>query len=272
MDRLIYTALTGLQRAQESQAVTAHNLANLSTPGFRREMASLSSAYLTPTCAASSARVQSGGESPHDLRAAGRVETTGNPLDVALDGGAWLAVLDDAGIARAHVVGHHTGALIAVELAAAHPSRVASIVLSGPVYCDEKGRETLRPHFVQWHVQPDGSHLVEKWTKFSKWTSPASLVQRLLLDLFRAGETSEAGHFALLVYRMEDRLPLVHCPGLLIFGSRDPFADRSIEPIFLKQLSPGRAIQLEMGVFGPNEQPDAFARAVLEFLGTLAAR
>ncbi len=182
---------------------------------------------------------------------------------------AVIAVLDDAGIARAHIVGHHTGMLIAVELAATRPTRVASIVLSGPVYTDEKGRETLRPYFVQWQVQPDGSHLMEKWTKFSKWTSPAALVQRLLLDLFRAGETSEAGHFALLVYRMEDRLPLVHCPGLLIFGSRDPFADRSIEPIFLKQLSPGRALVLDMGVFGPNEQPDAFARAVLEFLGTL---
>jgi flagellar basal-body rod protein FlgF len=97
MDRLIYTALTGLQRAQESQAVTAHNLANAQTPGFRREMASLSAGYLTPGGADASARVQSGGESPHDLLNPGRVETTGAPLDIAMDGGAWLAVADADG-------------------------------------------------------------------------------------------------------------------------------------------------------------------------------
>lgn len=97
MDRLIYTALTGLQRAQEAQGVTAHNLANLSTPGFRREMAALSAGYVTPAGAAGSARVQSGGEAPHDLLGPGRVDHTGSPLDVAMNGGAWLAVSDAEG-------------------------------------------------------------------------------------------------------------------------------------------------------------------------------
>lgn len=97
MDRLVYTALTGLQRAQEAQAVTAHNLANAATPGFRQEMAALSAAWLTPGGAALTARAQSGGESPHDLMRAGRIEATGAALDIAMDGGAWLAVADDSG-------------------------------------------------------------------------------------------------------------------------------------------------------------------------------
>ncbi|MFN3591701.1 MAG: flagellar basal body rod protein FlgF [Thermaurantiacus sp.] len=99
MDRLVYTALTGLQRSWEAQAVTAHNLANAGTPGFRREMAALATGFLAPPPegAALATRVQSGGESPHDLLRAGRIETTGNPLDVAMNGGAWLAVEDVAG-------------------------------------------------------------------------------------------------------------------------------------------------------------------------------
>lgn len=97
MDRLIYTALTGLQRAEERQQVTANNLANAQTPGFRREMAALEAGWLAPGGAALSSRVQSGAESPHDLLNAGRVEATGNALDIALDGGAWLAVADDTG-------------------------------------------------------------------------------------------------------------------------------------------------------------------------------
>lgn len=97
MDKLIYTALTGLQRADERQQVTAHNLANAQTPGFRREMAALSAGWLTPDGSALTARIQSGGEAPHDLLSTGRVEVTGNALDVAMNGGAWLTVADNGG-------------------------------------------------------------------------------------------------------------------------------------------------------------------------------
>lgn len=92
MDRLIYTTLSGLQRASEAQAVTAHNLANAQVPGFRREMAALAPAWAVGEGSALTTRVQSGGESPHDLLHAGRTEVTGAPLDIAMDGGAWLAV------------------------------------------------------------------------------------------------------------------------------------------------------------------------------------
>lgn len=97
MDKLIYTALTGMQRADERQQVTAHNLANAQTPGFRREMAALASGWLSPGGAALSSRVQSGGEAPHDLLKTGRIEMTGNELDIAMNGGAWLTVGDDQG-------------------------------------------------------------------------------------------------------------------------------------------------------------------------------
>ncbi len=47
-----------------------------------------------------------------------------------------LDLLDGLGIARAAVVGHHTGAVIAAELAAAHPDRVERLVLSNSPYVD----------------------------------------------------------------------------------------------------------------------------------------
>ena len=97
MDRLVYTALTGLQRAQEAQGVTANNLANLSTPGFRREMAALSSGWLVAGGPSGSARVQSGGEAPVNLTEPGRVLPTDRSLDIAIEGDAWLGVQDAAG-------------------------------------------------------------------------------------------------------------------------------------------------------------------------------
>jgi len=185
--------------------------------------------------------------------------------------GAIVEVWDRLGIASAWVVGHHTGAVIGVELAAAFPERVAGLVLSGPVYLDAAGREALARHFVQWRVREDGAHLIEKWQKFLAWVPDPPLVQRLVVDLFRAGETSEQGHFAVAAYRMEERLPLVRCPGLLVYGTRDPFASRERAGPFRAVLHPSEEVVLDAGVFLPNEAPAAFADAVRTFIDRVRA-
>ncbi len=176
------------------------------------------------------------------------------------------AVLDQLNIRRAVLVGHHTGAIIAVELAASRGERVEGIVLSGPVYTDAATRARLAAVFAQWHVQSDGSHLEEKWSKFARWTADYRIVQRAIVDLLRAGETSEFGHFAVADYRMEDRLGLVRCPTLLIFGLRDPFRFEGSESAFCAALKDCRSLTLDGGVFLPNECPDEFASAILDFL------
>jgi pimeloyl-ACP methyl ester carboxylesterase len=184
--------------------------------------------------------------------------------------GSVLAVLDELRVQRVCLVGHHTGAVIAVELAAGHPDRVERVALSGPVYTDAAGRAALARHFAQWRVRPDGSHLMEKWKKLLGWCSDPALAQRVLVDLLRAGESSEQGHFAVAAYRMEDRLPLVRCSGLLLHGRRDPFsAPERTEPL-RRALGPAREAFLDAGVFAPSEAPAAYAAAVLGFLGANA--
>jgi flagellar basal-body rod protein FlgF len=95
MDRLIYTALTGMTaRARESQ-VTANNLANAQVPGFRRELVVQEGRYIAPRSAnagAHAARAQAGAPSLSTPAVAGRVQATGRAMDVALAGDAWLAV------------------------------------------------------------------------------------------------------------------------------------------------------------------------------------
>lgn len=180
--------------------------------------------------------------------------------------GVAIDVLDTLGIERATVVGHHTGAVIAVEMAAAYATRVDRVVLSGPVYTDAAGREDLRRFFKQWTVAPDGSHLLEKWTRMHQWLPHPELVQRLVVDLFRAGEASEQGHLAVADYRMEERLSSVRCPALLLFCTRDPFTTpERVEPL-RNAFVPCRVTSIEAGVFAANEQPERYAQAVLDYL------
>ncbi len=180
---------------------------------------------------------------------------------------AMTAVLDELDIAKAIVVGHHTGALIAVEMAAASPARVDRVVLSGPIYMDAGTRAHLRPLFEQWRVQGDGSHLKKKWDAMHAWLPRPDLVQRFVVDIFRAGETSEQGHIGAANYRMEDRLPLVRCPGLLIFGKRDVFAPTEQAEPFRHALRPCHEARLDAGMFPANEVPAEFAKVLLDYVG-----
>ncbi|MBL8341438.1 MAG: flagellar basal-body rod protein FlgF [Rubrivivax sp.] len=90
MDRLIYLAMAGAKATMQRQDVLAHNLANASTNGFRAEMQAFRAVPVRGEGA--STRVYALESTVgHDDRA-GPVQTTGRPLDVAVQGKAWLAV------------------------------------------------------------------------------------------------------------------------------------------------------------------------------------
>jgi 3-oxoadipate enol-lactonase len=69
-----------------------------------------------------------------DNRGSGRSGSPG-PFSVADMAGDALAVLDDAGIGAAHVLGASLGGMIAQEFAVRHPDRVRRLVLA----CTSRG-------------------------------------------------------------------------------------------------------------------------------------
>lgn len=89
MDRLIYTAMTAMNAAMDRQRVTANNLANASTPGFRQEIFAVTPAVLRDGSLEARAPAR-GNVRGADMRV-GRVVPTGNALDVALEGAALIA-------------------------------------------------------------------------------------------------------------------------------------------------------------------------------------
>jgi flagellar basal-body rod protein FlgF len=95
MDRLIYTALSGMRGAMARQTATANNLANASTTGFRAEMSSASALWLRG--AGLESRVPTTQQVVAADMAPGSVTSTGRDLDVAMQGDALLAVQADDG-------------------------------------------------------------------------------------------------------------------------------------------------------------------------------
>jgi flagellar basal-body rod protein FlgF len=95
MDRLIYTALSGMRGAMARQTTTANNLANANTTGFRAEMSSAQALWLRG--AGLQSRVETSQQVVAADMAPGSVTDTGRELDVAMQGDALLAVQAEDG-------------------------------------------------------------------------------------------------------------------------------------------------------------------------------
>jgi len=90
MDRMIYLSMSGAKAMMQRQDVLANNLANASTTGFRAELQAFRAVPVRGDGA--STRVYALETTTGYDPAAGPAQQTGRPLDVALQGNAWLAV------------------------------------------------------------------------------------------------------------------------------------------------------------------------------------
>lgn len=90
MDRLVYTALSGLNGQMDAQATIANNIANASTIGFRADRVNFERLMIKGD--GHNSRLPSA-ETVVDMdRRAGTVVQTGRDLDLAITGDNWLAV------------------------------------------------------------------------------------------------------------------------------------------------------------------------------------
>lgn len=93
MDKLVYTAATGLRAHLAAQAAIANNMANGNTTGFRADRVVFDQIKLSDGGTTLEARSPTSEEVTDADRRAGAVQQTGRPLDVAVNGeDNWLAV------------------------------------------------------------------------------------------------------------------------------------------------------------------------------------
>ncbi|WP_326523259.1 flagellar basal-body rod protein FlgF [Sphingomonas sp.] len=91
MDRMVYTALSGLKGQMAAQASIANNIANASTTGFRADRVAFQQMMLKGGEGHAS-RAPTAEEVLDADRRAGTIMSTGRDLDIAIPGTAWMAV------------------------------------------------------------------------------------------------------------------------------------------------------------------------------------
>ncbi len=181
MDRLIYTALSGMQASMDRQRVIASNMANAQTVGFRAEL--LDQRPVTIDGDSLDARVMDDAQVRGAMMDQGEIVQTGKPLDIALQGDILLAVqADDGGEAytrRGDLSVSPTGLLVNGE---GHPV----LGEAGPITVPLGGKTSIAPDgavTVGDPAKPDEPPQVVGQIKLAGWRG--SPIAKGLDGLFR---------------------------------------------------------------------------------------
>jgi pimeloyl-ACP methyl ester carboxylesterase len=196
-----------------------------------------------------------------------------------------VAVLDAAGIERAHIVGLSMGAFATLHFGLDRPERALSLVIAGIGYGAEKAREAefrAQAEAAARGFESQGSRAFAE-----VYGESAARVQlqakdprgwREMVDWLGEHDPSGAANTMRGVqahrpslYDLENRLRQLALPTLIIAGDED---DQTLQPgIFLKRTIPASGLLVLPKTGHPInlEEPDAFNRAVAEFLAQVAA-
>ncbi|WP_439657653.1 alpha/beta fold hydrolase [Lentzea sp. HUAS TT2] len=188
-----------------------------------------------------------------------------------------LAALDALGVDRTALLGHHTGGVVAVELAAAVPERITAAVLSSTPWTDAGFRRSHGdgPGVDDAPRDPGGGHLLTWWEQRRPYYPRAAtgLLDRFVRDALAPGVDPREGHLACARYEMERRIGRVTAPVLLLGGADDPFALPALEPL-ARNLNAAEVVHRTVIGGGTvalmEDKADEVAAAVLPFLHRFA--
>jgi pimeloyl-ACP methyl ester carboxylesterase len=183
---------------------------------------------------------------------------------------AVLAVLDQLGIERTHVLGHHTGSLTAVELAARHAHRVDSVILGGLlVMRDDAERDAYRPylHTYAFDLDSRGAFL-DRYPRgpLNDWLTRDDPEQYWLESVayMQGARTFTATYECTLVYDAIDALPTIRRPTLFLDQEQGRCHEHTVR---VAPLVPGSEYVCLPGTSeGCLDAPEEFAAAALAFL------
>ncbi len=191
------------------------------------------------------------------------------PVSIDALAGALPAVLDQIADGPVHLLGHHTGAMIAAALAARCPERLDSLILNGVPLFDADERaffSTFR--FAPLEPRADGGHLLDAWQQRLKatpgWTDLAAM-HRHVATMLANPDRYHWGFEAAFAHDMAADLMRITARTLVLTNTGEDLCAASQRAA---KMRPDWAYAaLEGGTHDiVDEQPEAWAAAVASFI------
>jgi 3-oxoadipate enol-lactonase len=209
-----------------------------------------------------------------DNRGVGGSAAAPHPLSLEQMADDAVAVLDDAGVADAHVMGASMGGVLAQILAVRHPERVRSLVLSCTACRHHEWRREL---FEDWAAAVLADGMGALGGEGLRWLIGPRLHRRLgmwLNLMARILQQAPPENFAAQVQailaasdQLRFELVNVRAPTLVITGSQDLLTPLGDAEELAELITGARLLEVRgVGHALMAEAPNAFNRAVTAFL------
>jgi len=181
----------------------------------------------------------------------------------------FLQAIDNLGVDSFYVAGVHTGAAMALELAAyTSPKRVLGVVFSGLPLLTEQAKNAARHRIGRPSAREDGAHMVEIWAnRRASWGETADLPQMMMgvRDLLLCYDLYPQAYEAIFSYDARSALTSLRCPSLFLNAEFDALAKSDAE--VAGEL--GAKLKIVGGVMGqlPWRSPETYAEELAAFIG-----
>jgi len=208
-----------------------------------------------------------------DNRGVGRSDVPPGPYPISTMAADAAAVMDSAGVNRAHVFGISMGGMIAQEFALQYPERVRSLILG----CTSHGgpEAVLADAEVVTTLMARGTMSAEDGIRaMVPFIYDASTRRERIeedLEIRRRTFPTAAGYFAqvqgIFAFEARSRLPRLKVPTLVVHGESDRLVPPENGRRIAGLIEGARLVMLPRAshIF-PTDQPEAAHQAVLRFL------
>lgn len=176
----------------------------------------------------------------------------------------FMGVFKSLGLAEKgfHIIGHHSGASLATEMAAVYPAEVKSICLVGASIMSAEERARMKELYFEPFNRPvaDGSHLLKTWDYLRHMGvgDDLDLFQREAVDHVRAWKGRNQIYGAIWGQDKEAYYKVVKCPIIAMCARDDVLWAHSENITRLRSDVP------LIEVKGANFSPDRDAEGIIE--------
>ena len=182
----------------------------------------------------------------------------------------WLRqAIGDLGLRQVHIVGHHTGACIGVEMAARYPELALSLAMCGPVPLTAEERVEFSKIFgTPFTPTTSGGYLMDNWDYLRALGAAADplLFHREMADMLRAWWGRVQSYKAVWGQDFTGFYKQVRCPLLIMAAPDDVLRG------YLGRAAEMRPDATVHEVGGANFEPDLDAEGFVAGLGAFLAK
>jgi 3-oxoadipate enol-lactonase len=206
-----------------------------------------------------------------DLPGSGRSHRVEGPLSLQLFVEKALLAMQRTGVARAHIVAHSMGTIVATHLAATEPGKVTSLALFGPLLAPpEPARVAIRARAAEARkgdMQPIADALLQSSVSSETKVKRPAAAAFVRESLMRQDPEGYARTCEALAEMQPADTSRIECPALLVTGDEDVVAPPQAVRMMSERISGSRVEVLRgCGHWAPVEKPEECTGLLNRFL------